>query len=280
MVDANNVIELEHLYCKAGSRVLLGDISWSVKAGEHWIVFGMNGSGKTTLLSIIAGFNNYSKGSLHVFGEEFKTENILPLRKKIGWVSSSFFDKCYKNESVLDVVLSGLTGTLGVSGMHSDREVHKAQLLLEELRIGGKINAPFSTLSKGERQNVLIARAMIAKPEILVLDEPGTGLDIYARESMLSAVQTLARTTNITIIYVTHYVDEILPEFDHTLLLRKGHIYQQGKTQDLFTEENLSKFLRHPVQLRMVADRYYATMHVGSRLPDLAGYQEVNKDGC
>ena len=127
---------------------------------------------------------------------------------------------------------------------------------------------------------MLIARAMIAKPDILVLDEPGTGLDIYARESMLSAVQTLAETTDITIIYVTHYVDEILPAFDKTLLLRKGHIYKKGNTHELFTDENLSKFLRHQVEMEMVADRYYATMQVGSRLPDLAGYQEVNKDGC
>ena len=79
MVNENNVIELEHLYCKAGSRVLLGDISWSVKAGEHWIVFGMNGSGKTTLLSIIAGFNNYSKGTLRVFGETFTSENSFTI---------------------------------------------------------------------------------------------------------------------------------------------------------------------------------------------------------
>lgn len=280
MVNEKNVIELKHLYCKAGSRVLLGDISWSVKAGEHWIVFGMNGSGKTTLLSIIAGFNNYSKGTLRVFGEDFTAENILDLRKRIGWVSSSFFDKCYRNETVLDIVLSGLTGTLGVAGMRTDRDVYKAQQLLSELRIGDKAEAPFSTLSKGERQNVLIARAMIAKPDILVLDEPGTGLDIYARESMLSAVQTLAETTDITIIYVTHYVDEILPAFDKTLLLRKGHIYKQGNTRELFTDENLSRFLRHPVEMEMVADRYYATMQVGSRLPDLAGYQEVNKDGC
>lgn len=279
MVNEKNVIELEHLYCKAGSRVLLGDISWSVQAGEHWIVFGMNGSGKTTLLSIIAGFNNYSKGTLRVFGETFTSENILDLRKRIGWVSSSFFDKCYRNETVLDIVLSGLTGTLGVAGMRTDRDVHKARQLLSELRIGDKVEAPFSTLSKGERQNVLIARAMIAKPDILVLDEPGTGLDIYARESMLSAVQTLAERTDITIIYVTHYVDEILPAFDKTLLLRKGHIYKQGNTRELFTDENLSKFLRHPVEMEMVADRYYATMQVGSRLPDLAGYQEVNKDG-
>lgn len=280
MVNEKYVIELEHLYCKAGSRVLLGDISWSVKAGEHWIVFGMNGSGKTTLLSIIAGFNNYSKGTLRVFGETFTSENILDLRKRIGWVSSSFFDKCYRNETVLDIVLSGLTGTLGVTGMRTDRDVYKAQQLLSELRIGDKVEAPFSTLSKGERQNVLIARAMIAKPDILVLDEPGTGLDIYARESMLSAVQTLAETTDITIIYVTHYVDEILPAFDKTLLLRKGHIYKKGNTHELFTDENLSKFLRHQVEMEMVADRYYATMQVGSRLPDLAGYQEVNKDGC
>lgn len=279
MVNVSNVIEMEHLYCKTGSRVLLRDISWTVKEGEHWIVFGMNGSGKTTLLSIIAGFNNYSKGTLRVFGRSFTEDNILDLRKRIGWVSSSFFDKCYQNETVLDIVLSGLTGTLGVADMRSDRDVYKAQKLLKELRIGDKVGASFSTLSKGERQNVLIARAMIAKPDILVLDEPGTGLDIYARESMLSAVQILAETTDITIIYVTHYVDEILPIFNKTLLLRNGHVYGIGNTCELFTRESLSKFLRHPVELEMIGNRFYATMHVESRLPELAGYREVIKNG-
>ncbi|MEE0435658.1 MAG: ATP-binding cassette domain-containing protein, partial [Peptococcaceae bacterium] len=162
MVDVDNAIELKHLYCKVGSQVLLGDINWTVKVGEHWIVFGMNGSGKTTLLSIISGFNNYSKGLLRVFGEEFTAENILSLRKRIGWVSSSFFDKCYRNETVLDIVLSGLTGTLGVAGMTSDYDVHKALQLLSELNVGDKAGVAFSALSKGERQNVLIARAMIA----------------------------------------------------------------------------------------------------------------------
>ncbi|MEE0435048.1 MAG: hypothetical protein UDB11_06560 [Peptococcaceae bacterium] len=112
-----------------------------------------------------------------------------------------------------------------------------------------------------------------------MLDEPSTGLDIYARESLLSAVQMLAEKTKITIIYVTHYVDEILPAFDKALLLRRGHVYQQGNTNDLFTKENLSRFLKHPVEMQTVADRYYITMNVRSHLQELAGYPEVTWDG-
>lgn len=108
------IIKANKLCLQSGKRYLLRDIDWEVKRGEHWLVFGMNGCGKTTLLGTVAGFKSQTGGTLEVFGQPYTNENILELRSKIGWVSGSFFDKCYSHESALNIVLSGLFGTLGI----------------------------------------------------------------------------------------------------------------------------------------------------------------------
>ena len=194
----SRVIDAQNLCCKSGNRYLIHNINWQVEQGEHWLVFGMNGCGKTTLLSIIAGFNGSTSGKLEVFGEPYSNENILQNRKRIGWVSSSFFDKYLSWESALNIVLSGLVGALSLTFDILDEDVRRAKHLLTELRLEDKINQPFCLMSKGERQCVLIARALISKPEILILDEPGTGLDVYAREYVLRTIEDLARKTDMT----------------------------------------------------------------------------------
>lgn len=243
------VIKTEHLSCQSGRRFLIHDINWEVHKGDHWIIFGMNGCGKTTLLSTVAGFRGFTNGKLEVFGEPYSSDNIFSHRKRIGWVSSSFFDKYLSWESALDIVLSGVSGTLSLSKDITDEDVKRAKKLLEQFRLKEKIGQPFALMSKGERQCVLIARALISQPEILILDEPGTGLDIYAREYVLQMVSHLAATTDLTIIYVTHYAEEILPMFDKTLLLRNGFMYKQGETNKLFCDETMSDFLGHETKV-------------------------------
>lgn len=115
------IIDVHGLSCKSGNNYLLHDVNWKVYPGEHWVVFGLNGSGKTTLLGAVAGFQPYTHGTLRVFGEEYSDENIFRLRRRIGFVSSSFFDKVVAEEAVINIVLSGLFGSLGVRGKVSDR---------------------------------------------------------------------------------------------------------------------------------------------------------------
>ena len=251
------LIEAKNLSCQAGYQYLLRDINWQVRHGEQWVVFGRNGCGKTTLLSIIAGYKGYSSGELKIFGEEYTSENILRLRKKIGWISSSFFDKYSTTETVLDIVLSGLFGTLGLLFEIDNEPIIKARNLLIELGLESKIMSPFDLLSKGERQQVLIARAFISNPEILILDEPGTGLDALARERLLATIKELADAQKTTIIYVTHYPEEILPSFDKCLLLRQSAIYRLGETKDLFTSEIMSDFFNYPVLVSREDDERY-----------------------
>lgn len=254
------VIDAQNLFCLAGSNYLLNNINWQVKRGEQWVVFGRNGCGKTTLLSIISGYKGFSGGKLKVLGQEFTADNILDIRKKIGWISSSFFDKCYKYESVLNIVLSGLTGTLGSQFNVTNAELVRAVTLLEDLGLKEKTKSSFDMLSKGERQNVLIARAFMTEPEILILDEPGTGLDVIARENLLNTINTLSKEKNVTTIYVTHYPEEILPSFDKCLLLRQGTIYRCGNTSDLMTSEEMSEFVNFPVEVSRNNGRFDFTI--------------------
>ena len=267
--ERETVIQVENLCCKSGNRYLIHNINWEVKKGDHWVLFGMNGSGKTTLLSIIAGFHAKTSGKVEVFGETYTDENILKHRSKIGWVSSSFFDKYLSWESALNIVLSGKIGTLSVDFDVTDEDVKLAKKILTELRLGEKMNQPFCLMSKGERQCVLIARALIAKPEILILDEPGTGLDVFAREYVMRTIDDLARNTDLTIIYVTHYPEEMLASFDQSMLLRDGKIFAKGNTEDVFTTEIISDFMRYPIDVVHGEGNYSMELEVESYLDDL-----------
>ena len=248
------IIKTNELCYKSGRRFLINHINWEVKEGEHWLVFGMNGSGKTTLLSMIAGYKSPTSGTLEVLGKQYDKENIFELRKEIGWVSSSFFDKYYANETALRIVLSGLFGTFNIDYDVTDADVRRAKALLRELRMEGKMNRPFNSLSKGERQNVLIARALITQPKVLVLDEPGTGLDIRAREHMMNTVRALAESKKVTIIYVTHYPEEVQPFMNKTMLLKNGRAFAKGDTESVLTSENLSILLDETVHVVQNAD--------------------------
>lgn len=241
------IVQMQGLSYKSGQSYLLRDINWEVYPGQHWIIFGLNGSGKTTLLSMVAGYRKHTYGTLKVFGEPYCAENIFSIRKKIGWVSSSYFDKTLNHESALNIVLSGLSGTLGLDGKILDHQVVLAKDLLKYFHLGEKIDYPFDILSKGERQCVLMARALLPKPKLLILDEPSTGLDILAKENMLQMVHELAANMDITILYITHYVNDIQDIFKNTMLLKQGRIHGMGKTESLFTSEVMSSFLDYPV---------------------------------
>lgn len=261
------IIETKNLSVKSGQRYLLHNINWQIEKGEHWVIFGLNGSGKTTLLSIIAGFNGFTSGECRVFGEEHNEENIFTHRQKIGWVSSSFFDKYLSWESAFDIVLSGVSGTLSRDFSVGNIDIKRAKELLETLKLKDKMYQPFCLMSKGERQCVLIARALLSNPEILILDEPATGLDVYAREYILKTVENLAQNTDMTIIYVTHYIEEILSEFDKAMLLKGGRIYKAGSTEVLFTSAEISAFLAHQAEITRHGDKYAIDLTIDEIVP-------------
>lgn len=241
---AERIVDVKALSYQVGSRYLLKDIHWQVDQGENWLLFGLNGCGKTTLLSIIAGYRGFLQGEVAVFGQ---AKPDLRERRRIAFVSSSFFDKLYRQEAVLDIVLSGKFGTLGIDYRIEDRDILKAKQLLSAFHVGQMVNKPYHQLSKGERQNVLLARAMMGDPSLFILDEPCSGLDIAARAEVLAGISRLTQDRAKTVVYVTHYADEILEGFEQTLLMKNGRISHQGATKALLTAPILSAFMGRPL---------------------------------
>lgn len=254
------IITARGLGCQIGARFLLKDINWEIEDKSRWIIIGMNGSGKTTLLSILSGYQAYNHGELRYRGTSYQSQDVFDIRKEMGWISNSFFDQVYHYESVLDILLAGLSGTYGIEEkMVRNCDILKAKRLLSYMGLEDRLDAPFNWLSKGERQSVLIARALLAEPNVLVFDEPLTGLDVMAREKMMHFIKSLADQGQHTMIYVTHHFDEISPElFDHCLLLKNGQIYRKGLIEEVFQENVISAFLGVPVQLEQREGGYYS----------------------
>lgn len=231
-------------------RTILKHINWEVKPQENWAILGLNGSGKTTLLQLLNGYLWPSQGKLNVLGHEFGKTSIPELRKSIGWVSSALSQQMKEYEDAEMIVLSGKFASIGIHQLYSEEELQEAKDMLTACGGEKLIGKRFEVLSQGERQLVLIARAMMAKPELLILDEPCNGLDLFARERLLQQVKLIAESEDHpTMLFVTHHTEEILPCFDQMILLRDGEITKQGATKSLLNETVLSTFYQQPVQL-------------------------------
>ena len=249
-------IEIKKLCCKTGKKYLLHDIHWQVCEGDKWVVFGENGSGKTTLLSIIAGLKQYTSGSLHLFGEVYNPEKELEYRKKIAFVSTSYYDKVFRNESVMQIILSGKTGTLGFSYEITNSDIRMLRRIMEVFRISHKKDMPYSMLSKGEQQSVLLARAILSDPEILLLDEAESGLDLVARINLYEILEELAMKKNITMIMVTHYPNEIPELFQKCLLLKNGKMFKKGTMEEVFTDSIMSEYFAQEMTVHKIVNGY------------------------
>ena len=244
------VIDMKNVSLVPGSRFILRDINWEVNSGEHWAVIGLNGSGKTTLLNTITGYLWASKGEISVLGKQFGRYDIRELRKQIGWASSSLQEKFYVNETSEEIVLSGKYATIGLYEKPDPKYVRRARLLLGQFGSAHLARQQYWTLSQGEKQKVLIARALISAPRLLIMDEPCAGLDIFAREHLLSLIENIGRQAHApTLLYVTHRIEEILPVFTHTMLLRRGEVHSKGRTGEVLTGKNLSDFFGVPVDV-------------------------------
>ena len=243
------IIEISKLSRRIGNQYLLKNIDWTVNKGDRWVVFGANGSGKTTLLSILSGFSDYEMGSCKILGKEQREYDLDELRMHIGWVSSSFFDKYYQKELVRDIILSGKTGSLGIRGQVENKDFVMVRKLLRAVNLEDKIEAQYNMLSKGQQQTILLIRAMMSHPEIIILDEPCTGLDVLNREKVFNLLRQLSRNEELTIIYVTHYLEEIIEVFDQGLLLKNGEIFNKGMIQDVFTSKEISNFFESEISI-------------------------------
>lgn len=238
------------------SNYILKEIDWSVKAGEHWAILGLNGSGKTTLLNMVNGYTFPSKGEMEVLGNKFGKFDLRELRKSIGWVSTALQERLYMRESAEEIVISGKYASIGLFDEPKKEDRDLANHLLESLECSHLALRPYQSLSQGEKQKVLIARGLMASPRLLILDEPCTGLDIFAKEQLLSTIEKLSHDKDApTLIYVTHRTEEILPIFSHTLLLRRGEVHSSGRTDSVLTGDNLSDFFETQVLFERIKNR-------------------------
>lgn len=251
------VIDVRDVSIIRDSIYILKDINWKVKKGEHWAILGLNGSGKTTLLNMISGYMLPSKGEVRVLGKTFGRYDLRELRKSIGWVSSALKEKLYGNESAEDIVISGKYASIGLLNTPTKEDKKRAIDLLDKLSSSHLAHRVYKTLSQGEKQRILIARGLMSSPKLLILDEPCTGLDIFAKDQLLNDIENFSNHSDSpTLIYVTHHIEEILPIFNHTLLMRRGEIHSLGPTSEILTDENLSDFFETKIKCHRKNERF------------------------
>jgi iron complex transport system ATP-binding protein len=256
------VIRMKGVSWMVGAARILGDIDWTVHQGEHWAVIGLNGSGKTSLLNMVNGYVWPSEGEVSVLGRRFGRCDVRDLRRKIGWASSSLQEKLYVSETAEEIVLSGRFATIGLYDNPRKKDRESARALLELFQCGVAASQPYWSLSQGEKQKVLIARALMQNPPLLILDEPCAGLDIISREQILSLIQDIgSQKSGPSILYVSHHIEEILPVFTHVLLMRRGEVHSQGKTNEVLTKNNLTDFFERNVDVRWRKGRAWLSIN-------------------
>ena len=245
---SNYLVCLEHIFFIRNGAAILKDINLRIAPGQHWAIIGHNGSGKTSLISIINGYHRPSEGKAIVLGRKFGSSDLRELRLDIGECSSEIRDMIHPWEPAMDIVLSGKFASIGLYEKPDPADNERASGLLEFFGLMEMKDRPFNTLSDGEKQKILIARALMPGPQLLILDEPCAGLDVKAREEILDAVQKMC-ADGPALIYITHHIEEILPEITHVLVLKRGSVIAGGIKEKVLTSEILSRAFGIPIEL-------------------------------
>ncbi|MBT2688691.1 ABC transporter ATP-binding protein [Bacillus sp. ISL-47] len=250
--DASHVICLDNISWIRNGKDILHHVSWEVEKGQHWAILGLNGSGKTTLLKMITGYEWPNGGQVSVLGNLYGKTNIPELRRSIGWVSTSLDDKFQfrPSDTALEIVLSGKFASIGLYEDIKQKDLDQAIELMEKFNIRHVENQTVASLSQGEKRKAMIARALMASPKLLILDEPCNGLDIYSKEELLTSIEKMmTQSDGPTVLYVTHHIEEIVPSISHAFLLKEGKVIAQGSKKATVTEPLLAETFKVPVSL-------------------------------
>ncbi|MCE9519009.1 MAG: ATP-binding cassette domain-containing protein [Verrucomicrobia bacterium] len=251
------VLSVESLRFERGSRHILDNINWQVRAGEHWVILGPNGCGKTSLINLLTGYDMATAGDIRVGDATFGEADWREVRKRIGLVGSTLTFYLEPNEPVIDAVVSGREAMINLIGDVKPALDKEARALLKQFGCGHLVESRWGVLSQGERQKILICRAMMAKFQVLILDEPCAGLDPVAREHFLTWLQKLAtRKDAPSLVLVTHHVEEILACFNRVLLMKEGKVLAAGETVKVLTSANLSEAYGAKLKLESSRERY------------------------
>jgi iron complex transport system ATP-binding protein len=242
------VLELDDVTFRRDGKQIIGGISLSVNAGEHWALLGPNGAGKSTLLGFCAAVTFPTTGAVHILGEQMGRVDLSTLRRFIGHVNPRH--RLQYSLSVREVVLTGITATIDtpMRWKPSAAERDRADAMIAAVGLTHKADSVWPTLSHGERGRTLIARALISEPRLLLLDEPTTGLDVAAREQLLETIDSLDDThPDVASILVTHHLEELPTTTTHALLIAEGRTVACGPARATVTTDNVSSAFAHPV---------------------------------
>jgi iron complex transport system ATP-binding protein len=255
-----DVLELAHVTVVRSGHRLLDGITWAVAEGDRWAVLGPNGAGKTTLLQIASAQMHPTTGYAAVLGEILGAVDVFELRPRIGLTSAALAERIPLSEAVRDVVVTASYAVVGRwREQYEGFDVDRAAALLGRLGVGHLVERTFGTLSEGERKRVQIARALMTDPELLLLDEPAAGLDLGAREALVSTLGAIAADpTSPATVLVTHHVEEIPTGFTHALLLRDGRIVASGPVEQIVAADALSECFGLALTVNRNGDRWTA----------------------
>lgn len=261
------VLRLTGLRVFRGRTDILSDVHWTVQPGEHWVILGANGSGKTSLLAALTAYLTPSAGTIELLGQRYGQSNWPALRRRVGLVSSALRQLLHDEEPAIEVVIGGRNAEIDIRDRPRPADVRVARKLLGMVDLRHAADRPWGFLSQGERQRVLIARALMARPEVLILDEPCAGLDPVARERFLMFLAELGRQPSPALVLVTHHVEEIVPIFRRALLLSGGRVAAAGPTREVVSSAVLSAAFGAPVRIRRSAGRYALSLAKERRQP-------------
>ena len=263
-MKAAPALELRNVSYVADKKTILESIDWTVRRGEHWAILGPNGSGKTTLLKLACGYLWPNAGG-EIYRNGKTLTNLPELRRSIGWVTAGLAAQIPGREPAVRTVVSGKFAQIGyIQGFGGDAtaaDVRTAEAWLKRMGLAHLRDQEFGTLSQGEQQRVLIARALMTKPYLMVLDEPCAGMDPAARENFLAALSEFgAQKKDPSMIYVTHHIEEILPLFKKTLVLKAGKILSGGSTHAVLKDSVLEELYGVKVELISRKGRFWPVL--------------------
>jgi len=254
---AKTILAVNELRVERGGIAILDGVSWRVERGQHWVILGANGSGKTSLLSALTGYLTPTAGEISLLGKSYGQADWRELRQHIGLVSSAVRQMMADDEPALETVASGKYAMIDFWGRLTRPDKIRARRILRQIDCLLLAERPWRVLSQGERQRVLIGRALMARPRVLILDEPCAGLDPAAREHFLQFLQRLGRDRNApTLVLVTHHVEEIMPVFSHVLILKNGRVLAAGEKLKMLKTRILSRAFNARTRLRIRTGRY------------------------
>ncbi len=236
-------VEMSDVTVELDGRRIVDGIDWTVERYERWVVLGPNGSGKTTLLRLASLYLHPTAGTLTVLGERLGRTDVRTLRRRIGVVGAGFAALLRPAVTAVEVVMTGRNGALEPWWHdYDDEDRRRARTLLARVEVAHVAESKFGTLSSGERQRVLLARAMANDPELLLLDEPMAGLDVGGREHLLTTLTSLvADPVAPPLVLVTHHVEEVPRGMTHALVVVDGRVVARGPADRVITSAVLSE---------------------------------------